>query len=488
MSNALLDRLKKQCRIKEADVLSASAFFKVADLTSTSVPMLNVALSGSLDGGLASGLTIIAGPSKNFKTSYSLLIASAYLKKHKDAILMFYDTEFGSPQAYFSSFGIDTSRVLHIPIKNIEELKFDLINQLEQIERKDKVIIIIDSLGNIASKKELDDALNEKSVADMSRAKALKGLFRMATPYLSMNDIPMIGINHTYQTQEMFSKTVMSGGCFEEGTLIRLADGTNKAIDEIVVGDIVITRDGPRDVTHTWNPDTLEEGNPDCLELTFENGASCVCSDTHPFSVNSSWVQAQDLNIDDNIDTIDGQTIGLYCVQPVGKKTVYDITVAGNHEYVLSNGVVVSNTGIYYSASTIWVIGRQQDKVGTEIQGYHFIINIEKSRYVKEKSKIPISVSWEGGIEKYSGLLDVAKELGYVKSEKVGWYCAYDPATQTNLTGNLRAAATMTKEFWEDAIFAKTDFATAIKNRYTIALRDMLTGDKEPTEDDDSDE
>ena len=113
------------------------------------------------------------------------------------------------PQQYFKSFGIDTSRVLHSPITNVEELKFDLINQLENIERKDKVIIMIDSIGNLASKKELDDTMSEKSVADMSRAKALKGLFRMTTPYLTMRDIPLLAVNHTYQEIGLFPKAVV---------------------------------------------------------------------------------------------------------------------------------------------------------------------------------------------------------------------------------------------------------------------------------------
>jgi RecA/RadA recombinase len=341
--SSILEKLKKNCRIKEADILSESDFYAEKDITPTPVPMINVALSGSIDGGLTSGLTVLAGPSKHFKTSFALLMAASYLKKHKDAILMFYDSEFGSPQQYFESFGIDTSRVLHIPIKNVEELKFDLVNQLDQIERKDKVAIVIDSVGNLASKKELEDALNEKSVADMTRAKALKGLFRMVTPYLTMKNIPLIAINHTYQEIGLFPKAIVSGG-----------------------------------------------------------------------------------------------------------------------------------TGITYSADNIWILGRQQDKDGTEIQGYHFIINVEKSRFVKEKSKIPISVSWEGGIQKWSGLLDVAIDGGYVIKPKNGWYMAVNKATGEPLTQNLRAAQTMTSDFW-DKVFNNTDFAKYIKDKYTIGLRDMIT-------------
>jgi RecA/RadA recombinase len=200
---SVMDKLKKNSRVKETSILSESKFFNEKDMIPTKIPMINVALSGRVDGGLTPGLTVLAGPSKHFKTSFALLMASAYLDKYKDSILLFYDSEFGSPQSYFNAYGIDTSRVLHTPVMNIEELKFDLISQLENIDKKDKVIVVIDSIGNIASKKELEDAMNEKSVADMSRAKQLKSLFRMTTPYLTMKDIPCVAINHTYKEQSL---------------------------------------------------------------------------------------------------------------------------------------------------------------------------------------------------------------------------------------------------------------------------------------------
>ena len=112
-------------------------------MIATDVPMVNVALSGDMDGGLSSGLTVLAGPSKHFKTSFALLMGAAYLNKYEDAVMLFYDSEFGSPQKYFESFGIDTNRVLHTPITDVEQLKFDLVGQLENIERGDKVVIKI---------------------------------------------------------------------------------------------------------------------------------------------------------------------------------------------------------------------------------------------------------------------------------------------------------------------------------------------------------
>ena len=128
---SIMDKLKKNSKVKETSILSDSKFFTEKDMVKTEVPMMNVALSGSVDGGLAPGLTVLAGPSKHFKTSFALIMASAYLKENEDAVLLFYDSEFGSPQSYFENFDIDTSRVLHTPITNVEELKFDIIAQLE---------------------------------------------------------------------------------------------------------------------------------------------------------------------------------------------------------------------------------------------------------------------------------------------------------------------------------------------------------------------
>lgn len=195
---SLLDRLKKASKIELTDTLNHSEVFNKKDVVQTHVPALNIALGGSLDGGLMPGLTMIAGESKHFKSIYALICAKAYLDKYEDAVLLFYDSEMGAGTKYFESLDIDTERVLHTPITDIEQLKFDIVAQLEEVKRGDHLIIIVDSVGNLASKKEVEDALNEKSAADMTRAKQLKSLTRLITPHLNLKNIPMVIINHIY--------------------------------------------------------------------------------------------------------------------------------------------------------------------------------------------------------------------------------------------------------------------------------------------------
>ena len=203
---SLKERLIKNSTVSHTAILTESKIYGKKDMIPTAIPMINVALSGRIDGGLTPGLTVLAAPSKHFKTAFSLLMASAFLKRYSDGVVLFYDSEFGTPQSYFDMFGVPKESVIHTPVTDIEQLKFDIMKQMDEIKRDDKVMIIIDSIGNLASKKEVEDAMKQNSAADMSRAKQLKSLFRMLTPHLTMKDIPMVVVNHVYMTQEMYSK------------------------------------------------------------------------------------------------------------------------------------------------------------------------------------------------------------------------------------------------------------------------------------------
>jgi RecA/RadA recombinase len=345
---SLREKLLKNSTIDLTDTLDKSKVFTKKDMIQTSVPMINVALSGSVDGGITPGLTMLAGPSKHFKTGFALLLASAFLKKYKDGMILFYDSEFGTPQSYFKTFKIPFESVVHTPITDIEELKFDIMKQLKELTREDHVMIVIDSIGNLASKKEVEDALDQKAVADMSRAKQLKSLFRMITPHLSLKDVPMVVVNHTYKEIGMYPKDIVGGG-----------------------------------------------------------------------------------------------------------------------------------TGSYYGSDNIWILGRQQEKDADGISGYHFVINIEKSRYVKEKSKIPITVNFEGGINRWSGLLDVAVDANYIAKPKAGWYAVVNRETGELEQPNMRASDIVdNKEFWTK-MFKETDFSKYIEKRYKIGLGSILEDEED---------
>lgn len=208
----LIKHLKKNSIIKETEYLEKSIIWTESVPISTEVPMINVALSGDLKGGITSGSTVLAGPSKNFKTGFALFLAKTFLDKHQDGVLLFYDSEFGTPRSYFSAMGIPENRVLHSPLLSVEECRNDMVSQLDSLPDGAKLIIVIDSIGNAASLKEVEDALDNKNVADMTRAKAIKSLFRMIIPRLAIKNVPLIAVSHVYKELGMYPKDVLSGG------------------------------------------------------------------------------------------------------------------------------------------------------------------------------------------------------------------------------------------------------------------------------------
>jgi RecA/RadA recombinase len=334
----VLDRILKNSTVATSATIDKSKYFQEIDFIQTQVPAVNVLFSGLLDGGLTSGLSIFGAKSKHFKTAFLMLCIRAYFDKYDDAVCIFYDSEFGAPQSYFESFGIDITKVVHTPVRHIEEIKFDLVNQFEGLECGDHVIVIVDSLGNLASKKEIEDAIDQKSVADMTRAREAKGFVRTAIGYLKPLDIPMVAAGHVYNEMSLFPKEILSGG-----------------------------------------------------------------------------------------------------------------------------------TGYYLLAQNVFFISRSQDKNKTtnEIEGWKFNVTVEKSRLVKEKSKIMVEVSYERGINPWSGLLDIALETGHVLNPKQGQYTKKDDETvYTQKKTNTRA-------FWESILQDET-FKTAVKDMFTVASGSIL--------------
>lgn len=173
------------------------------------------------------------------------------------------------------------------------------------------------------------------------------------------------------------------------------------------------------------------------------------------------------------------------------KAHVYDIETPC-HNYLLEGGIISHNTmdlypqqvisggtGILYSANIAFIIGRRKVTGATnkDIQGYDFILRAVKHRMVKEDSYIPIEVRYDGGISIYSGLLDIAKDLGFVSCPTQGWYAR---SLVNEETGELqvedkkwRRSETDTSAFW-DSILHNPAFDEAVKKAYQLPENELV--------------
>ena len=325
----LKDRLIKNSTIKESASLSDSKVFAKKDLLTTDIPALNIALTGSIDGGMPPGVLQIAGKSKHFKSKFGLIMVETFLNKFPDGAVLFYDSEFGTPESYFNKFPIDN--IIHCPVVDLDQLNQDIVKQIDQIVVGDKLLILIDSLGNLASLKEVNDAIEGKGTVDMTRGKKIRSLFRMIGPRVNLKDIYVVVINQTYETFEMYSKEVVSGG-----------------------------------------------------------------------------------------------------------------------------------PGSIYNSNIIWMISKAQNKDSDkELLGYDFTIRCEKSRFVKENSKIPITVGFDEGIEKWSGMFDLAEEAGYIVKVTAQKY-----ALKGNIEETFKKKEIENNDDFWNKLLKETDFSKWVEEHF----------------------
>lgn len=183
------------------------------DIIETQIPAFNMMLSGAYDGGFHGGITGLAAESRHFKTFFMIFMMKSYLDKYPESVAILFDSENGSSESAFKSYGIDTNRVVRVPIDNVEDLRFKITPIIERdIKKGEKCFIGIDSIGNLASLKEMEDAEEGKTAEDMTRARKLKSLFRIITPKINRLDIPVVFVNHKYDEMKMYGKSIMSGG------------------------------------------------------------------------------------------------------------------------------------------------------------------------------------------------------------------------------------------------------------------------------------
>lgn len=328
----MLERLLKKGAAKNSFMLSESPSFQDQDVIPTSLPILNAALSGSIQGGITPGVTILAGPSQCFKSMLGLYAMKAYLDKYPDAGALYYDTERGINPGYVEAFDLDMNRIGHIIPTHIEEMRFDIHQKLKDVQPGEKVFVFIDSLSNAVSNKDIQDAENENLAKNMQRQQGIRDLLRVMSSHLYSKGLPAFCVNHTYQTQEIYSKTVVSGG-----------------------------------------------------------------------------------------------------------------------------------TAVMYIANQVFIITKSVAKEGDEVVGNDFNIRVEKSRSINVPSKFSFRVIRGKGIQRYSGLFDLAMEAEIVKEVTKGWYSApgYEKARKKEIEND--------SALWE-ALIEDNSFDDFIKKKYQLSM------------------
>ncbi|AIX16693.1 RecA-like protein [Synechococcus phage ACG-2014f] len=210
--------------------------------------IFNALVSGSIYGGVSGNkITAIAGESSTGKTFFSLAVVKNFLDTNPDAYCLYFDTEAAINRNLLESRGIDLKRLVVVNVVTVEEFRMkalkcvDIYQKKPEDERK-PCMFVLDSLGMLSTEKEINDALNDKNVRDMTKSQLIKGAFRMLTLKLGQAKIPMIVTNHTYDVIGAYVPTKEMGGGsglkYAASTIIHLTKKKEKDGKD-VIGNII---------------------------------------------------------------------------------------------------------------------------------------------------------------------------------------------------------------------------------------------------------
>jgi RecA/RadA recombinase len=210
--------------------------------------IFNALVSGSIFGGVSGNkITAIAGESSTGKTFFSLAVVKNFLDNNPTGYCLYFDTEAAITRSLLESRGIDTTRVVVVNVVTVEEFRGKALKAvdlyLKKLEgQRNPCMFVLDSLGMLSTSKEINDALNDKEVRDMTKSQLIKGAFRMLTLKLGQAKIPMIVTNHTYDVIGAYVPTkTMGGGSglrYAASTIIQLSKKKEKDGTE-VIGNII---------------------------------------------------------------------------------------------------------------------------------------------------------------------------------------------------------------------------------------------------------
>ena len=246
MSNFLKNVIKETGNEYGTIAVDGLSTADVSGYVDTGSHIFNALVSGSLYGGIPQNkITAIAGESATGKTFFVLGICKTFLETHAEGNVVFFESESAITKDMIEERGIDSSRMVMLPVTTVQEFRYQSLAVLDAYEKDEDqkpLLFCLDSLGMLSTTKEIEDTEAGKETRDMTRAQIVKATFRVLTLKLGKLGVPLILTNHTYDVVgSMFPQKEMGGGSglkYAASQIIYLSKKKEKDGTE-VIGNII---------------------------------------------------------------------------------------------------------------------------------------------------------------------------------------------------------------------------------------------------------
>ena len=241
-----------------------------------------------------------------------------------------------------------------------------------------------------------------KSIEDALKSATHKGLDSFANGFMIGAAVGSVGL---------LTGAIKPSACFVAGTSIAMAHNTYKVIEEICVGDYVLSyneKDGT--VSRQRVIDTFSKEVYQTIGLTID-GEYIETTYNHPFysPIYNCWVEAGSLRVGDYVVDSNGNCQVVQATQTndyVCPVTVYNFTVENNHTYYVGE----SQTLVHNACDKIATERRQGVQHAWQQEKTALKNNQSLYNWTSAEKKQILSAKWGSGLKGYDGchIVDVS--------------------------------------------------------------------------------
>ena len=158
----------------------------------------------------------------------------------------------------------------------------------------------------------------------------------------------MMAINTEISSSKFYQPGFQYPACFLVGTEIATSDTSYKLIENIEVGDKVLSYDiAAKSTIETSVVSITTASVSDYYEISTERETFNV-TEEHPFYVDGKWKKVRNLEINDTLYHLDGMTSNILDINHINQSTiVHHIEVDGVHNYFANKTLVHNKPGSY---------------------------------------------------------------------------------------------------------------------------------------------
>ncbi|MBO7042971.1 AAA family ATPase [bacterium] len=220
----------------------------VKDWIDSGCYIFNALLSADIYKGFASNkITCIAGAKATGKSWYCLQAVKAFLNKHEDGIVVYYDSESTLSKQMLDDRGIPSDRVVIDEVITIDEWGTKVKQLLDGYAEEDEktrvpLMIVLDSLGQLTTEAEAENVAKGKNTRDLQKQNLIKKALRVCTVQSGKLNVPIFVTAHTYKDIMSFiPQDVVAGGealQYAASSIIMLTKAKDRQGSELV-GNII---------------------------------------------------------------------------------------------------------------------------------------------------------------------------------------------------------------------------------------------------------